>query len=141
MNRLVLIVACAGWIAACDLGGTPPPLPPPAHALGQVCDSADSCPDWPVHACVTLSVGSQVQGYCSPSCSTDQDCRNGYDGPSGGTPYCVNPSAPNTCTIECEAPTDCPDGLDCVSTGGPSSFCVVPAQSLHRQVKTPAGSV
>lgn len=140
MNRLVLIVACAGWIAACDLGGTPPPLPPPAHALGQVCDTVDACPEWPSHTCVTLSVGSQVEGYCSPPCATDQDCRNGYDGPSGGTPYCVNPSAPNTCTIECDSPADCPDGLDCVSAG-PNSFCVVPAQSLHLQVKTPAGSV
>jgi hypothetical protein len=131
MNRLVLFVACAGWLAACDLGDMPPPLPPPAHALGQVCGSPGDCPDWPAHACVTLSIGSQTQGYCSPACASDADCRNGYTGPASGTPYCVNPDEPNTCTIECTSPTDCPDALDCVSAGGPSSLCVVPAQSLR----------
>jgi len=144
MNRLVLFAACAGLLVACvacDLGEVPPPLGPP-NVLGQVCDTDNPCPIAPaVHTCITLSIGSQTQGYCSPNCTVDEDCQDGYSGPLGGTPYCVNPSRPNTCTIQCASVVDCPTGLDCVAAEGPTSFCVVPSQSLLPQVKTPDGSV
>lgn len=128
------LAACALWVAACDLGGVPPPAPP--NYLGQVCDTATPCPENPPHLCVILSIGSQSQGYCSPMCTVDDECRAGYTGPASGTAYCLNPGTSDTCTIQCTSPAGCPTGLDCVSSGGPASFCVVPAQSLQPGVKT-----
>ncbi|ACY18155.1 hypothetical protein [Haliangium ochraceum] len=130
MNRTALLALAllAGPLAACDLGEVPPPAGA-ANNLGQVCSGSAPCPT--DHTCVTLSFGSANEGYCSPSCTEDLDCSTGYSGPPSGTVFCENPSAPNTCVIACTQSVDCPDGLSCESSGGPVSFCVVPAaQSL-----------
>lgn len=71
-----------------------------------------------------LPNGSTTQGYCTPSCSVEADCTDGYFGP--GEASCFTP--PN-CLISCsQAYQDgtCPEGLTCIPTGGPTNACGVP---------------
>lgn len=95
--------------------------PTSTSVLGTLCTpGVDDCPSG---ECVILESGSDTTGYCSPVCTNDGQCTDGYTGP--GTPTCFVPDQPNRCTISC---TDaCPTGLECfVPMGAPMGFCRVP---------------
>lgn len=93
----------------------------------QLCgDGLAKCPA--DHHCFMAPVpaGSSTQGYCSPDCSVDTDCTDGFVGP--GTALCFSPP---DCLIDClQAYGDdqCPKGLTCLPTGGPTNACGVPAK-------------
>lgn len=91
------------------------------NQLGRTCSTSDPCPT--SHQCVYLSSGNPDLGYCSPQCTTEQDCLDGYDGPSTGTVTCFVPNQPNLCSIACDTVADCPGELACVETGGPVKVC------------------
>lgn len=102
-------------------GGDPPDASPDAmvqgaqNGLGQTCTVAATCPSDPPHECVFLNSGNPNLGYCSPICTIDADCTNGYTGP--GTPTCFVPNQSNRCSVQC--PTDtCPGDLVCADLGG-----------------------
>lgn len=128
-----LLVSCFAWLA-CDAGTTNPrPAADAANAadataqalngLGTECTTVADCPTMPEHNCVILTLGNPNLGYCSPACTVDQDCINGYTGPSTGTLSCFVPNQPNSCSIGCAATADCPGNLECKITGGPFNFC------------------
>jgi hypothetical protein len=100
---------------------------PSANALGKVCRSAEPA-DCPAdHSCVILSIGNATQGYCSPTCAGDLDCKSGFTGPATADPRCFTPSKSDACSILCQGPADCPDGLTCASAqGAPFKFCATP---------------
>lgn len=94
------------------------------NALGQLC--GEGRPDCPAdHTCAQpgLVGASTNQGYCTPTCESDSDCTDEYDGP--GSPSCF---LPPECAISCSTPMtegECPEGLTCLPTGGPTSACGV----------------
>ncbi|MEO0601486.1 MAG: hypothetical protein AAF211_08625 [Myxococcota bacterium] len=84
------------------------------------------CPDGQSCYSPPLPDGSTTQGYCTPTCSVDADCTDGFSGPGDASCF-VAPA----CLISCErAYTDgtCPEGLTCLPTGGPTNACGIPAQ-------------
>lgn len=135
VGRGGLIALCAlVWLAGCDGTGDTPGTPdaqPDAplqsiNGLGQLCDDANPCPQSPAHTCVYLNSGSQVQGYCSPNCTVDQECRDGYTGPDATRATCFNPTVPDTCTVSCDLDEHCPGDTKCLATGGPFMVCGAP---------------
>ncbi|MEM6925792.1 MAG: hypothetical protein AAF602_02590 [Myxococcota bacterium] len=89
-------------------------------------DGLPDCPDGQSCYSPPLPDGSQTQGYCTPACSVDEDCTDGFSGP--GDPSCFNPPA---CLISCDSAFmdgTCPEGLTCLPTGGPTNACGIPAQ-------------
>lgn len=93
----------------------------PTNALGTECADTAACPD--DHNCVKLTSGNPDVGYCSPVCSDETDCADGYTGPSTGILSCFVPNVPNSCSIQCNTTADCPLTLECVDNGGPFKFC------------------
>ncbi|MEN0067365.1 MAG: hypothetical protein AAGA48_34865 [Myxococcota bacterium] len=102
--------------------GTTMPAPTGDNEWAAPC--GDGLPDCPAdQTCYMppLPDGSTTQGYCSPSCSEDAECTDGFFGP--GTATCF---VPPFCLISCDQAFGedlCPEGLTCLPTGGPTNAC------------------
>jgi hypothetical protein len=126
------IATLLSFTVACgDDGSGSPGMPDAAageNALGVPC--GESQPDCPAgHTCAILGLpdGSDTMGYCTPACTEDADCMEGFTGP--GSASCFRDME---CVVSCETEggTDgvCPAGLTCLSTGGPTFACGVAAE-------------
>lgn len=132
ISASLFLVGCAGEDTDSDLptdtdADTDTPTEPlPENDWAAVCGTGH--PDCPAdQECVfpPLPDGSTTEGYCSPVCSADSQCTDGFEGP--GRAACFIPPA---CLISCDqayADGTCPVGLTCLPTGGPTNACGVPA--------------
>jgi len=93
--------------------------------LGTLCNESTPCPEGGTCVFQPIPDGSMTEGYCSPTCETNDDCTADYTGP--GRALCFSM---NVCTLSCMVPNgekECPAGTECLPTKGPTFVCAVPA--------------